>query len=98
MSLPSNHPSTSHKTAQTNALNTHDFRQVRKKEKLTMAFHKQRDLRSTNTRAQGLQPNERADDSFDQFDQFVEENEGSKASRRDRRLSKRLYKRDPYAE
>lgn len=63
-----------------------------------MAFHKQRDLRSTNTRAQGLQPNERADDSFDQFDQFVEENEGSKASRRDRRLSKRLYKRDPYAE
>ncbi len=63
-----------------------------------MAFHKQRDRRSTNTLAQSEPLTGRGDDQFNQFEQLAEENESHKASRRDRRLNKRLYKRDPYAE
>lgn len=62
-----------------------------------MAFHKQRDRRLNNNLVHTAQHAERSD-SHDQFDQLVEENESHKASHRDRRLSKRLYKRDPYAE
>lgn len=63
-----------------------------------MAFHKQRDRRVTNIRAQSAQQTDLGDDQFEQFKLLAEENESNKASRRDRRLNKRLYKRDPYAE
>lgn len=63
-----------------------------------MTFHKQRDRRFTNIRVQSAQQTDPGDDQFEQFKLLAEENESHKASRRDRRLNKRLFKRDPYAE